>query len=320
MKVALLVLALGGLTVVAVAGAQDSRQRGSTRPDTPPAGASGAGCPVTDLMPSFWTYWQIAKNRGAVDQDRLFTEMLRRRHPDVYDAILRGLPLSQAALIERSMRLMQPVEATVRSLSAQLSEALPRELRAFQRSFPEFRCTVPVYFVFAAGAFDGATRQVGGRTALLFGLDVVAQVHGDQLAPLVMHELFHVHHDTVVRNAPGRLYWAVWKEGLATYVSRRLNPDVEETRVCCLPDIPAVTAAMPALVTELLARLDSERPEDYARFLLGGARDVPARSGYYFGHRVAAQLGESRSLADLARLSPDAVRPLIETSLKSLGQ
>jgi hypothetical protein len=48
-------------------------------------------------------------------------------------------------------------------------------LGLFRESFPDFRCTTPVYFLFAAGALDGATRQVGGRSALLFGLDLVAR-------------------------------------------------------------------------------------------------------------------------------------------------
>ncbi len=277
-----------------------------------------ADCRVTDLMPSFWPYWEAARDAEPTDQYRLFTQMLGAPNAEVYDSILRGLPINADELVPRAMRLMRPVEPTVRVLSDQLAADLPRQLALFRESFPDFRCTAPVYFLFAAGAFDGATRQVGGRTALLFGLDVIAQVHGERLTPLVVHELFHLHHNAVVPNAPDRLYWAVWKEGLATYVSRRLNPDVAETQVCCLPDVPAVTAAMPTLIPELLSQLDSERQADYARYLLGGAMDIPARSGYYLGYRVAAQLGEGRSLAELARMPPEAVRPLLESALRAL--
>lgn len=275
-------------------------------------------CRVTDLMPSFWPYWEAARDAEPADQYRLFNQMLRAPNAELYDSILQGLPIGPDELVPRAMRLMRPFEPTMRALSGQLAAELPRQLAMFRESFPDFRCTTPIYFLFAVGAFDGATRQVGGRAALLFGMDVIARIHGQLLTPLVVHELFHVHHDAVVPNSPHRLYWAVWKEGLATYVSRRLNPNVAETQVCCLPDVPAVTAAMPTLIPELLSRLDSETQADYARYLLGGATDIPARSGYYLGYRVAAQLGESRSLAQLARLPPEAVRPLLESALRAL--
>ena len=275
-------------------------------------------CQVTDLMPSFWPYWEAARDAEPADQYRLFTQMLQTPNAELYDSILRGLPINPDELVPRAMRRMRPFESTVRALSGQLAAELPRQLVLFRESFPEFRCATPIYFLFAAGAFDGAIRQVGGRASLLFGIDVIARIHGQQLTPLVVHELFHVHHDAVAPNSSQQLYWAIWKEGLATYVSRRLNPDVAETRVCCLPDVAAVTAAMPMLISEVLSRLDSEQQADYARYLLGGATDIPARSGYYLGYRVAAKLGESRSLAQLARLPPEVVRPLLESALRTL--
>jgi hypothetical protein len=64
--------------------------------------------------------------------------------------------------------------------------------------------------------------------------------------------------------------------------------------------------------------LDSEQPEDYARYLLGGTTDIPARSGYYFGYRVAAELARDRSLRELALLQPEIVRPLMEASLRTM--
>lgn len=275
-------------------------------------------CRVTDLMPAFWPYWEAARDADPADQYRLFAQMVRAPNAELYDSILHGLPASPDTLVPRAMRRVRPFEPTMRALSGQLASDLPRQLALFRQSFPDFRCETPIYFLFAAGAFDGAVRQVGGQPALLFGMDVIARIHGQQLTPLVVHELFHLHHDAVIPSSPSRLYWAVWKEGLATYVSRRLNPDVDETQVCCLPDVPAVTAALPALIPEVLARLDSEREADYARYLLGGATDIPARSGYYLGYRVAAQLGETLSLAELARLPPEAVRPMLESGLRTL--
>jgi hypothetical protein len=283
-----------------------------------PAADTTTDCSVTNLMPAFWPYWEAARDAGPDDQLRLFNEMLRVPNAMVYDGILNGLPISPEELVPRAMQRTRPFEATMRELSGRIDAELPRQLESFRQYFPDFQCTTPVYFLFSAGAFDGAVRQIGGRTALLFGLDVIARIHGNLLSPLFVHELFHVHQRAVAPVAPEKLYWAVWQEGLATYVSRQLNPDVSESSICCLPDVPAVTAAMPTLIPDLLSRLDSEQPEDYARYLLGGATDIPARSGYYFGYRVAAELAKDRSLHELALLQPEVVRPLMEASLRTV--
>jgi uncharacterized protein YjaZ len=65
--------------------------------------------------------------------------------------------------------------------------------------------------------------------------------------------------------------------------------------------------------------LDSTRRDDYARYFLGGVdQDIPVRSGYYLGYLVARDLGETRSLAELARMTPGVVRPLLEQALRRL--
>ena len=166
------------------------------------------------------------------------------------------------------------------------------------------RCT----FLFSGGAFDGATREVSGKTALLFGLDVIARLN-EELSPLVVHELFHVYHGEAVSEDPETIAWGLWQEGLATYVSRTLNPNVAEQAVCCLPEIDTVKGELSRISTELLDNLDSKDRKVYARFFLGGQElDIPARSGYYVGYLVAEEAGKTRSLAELAALSPGDVR------------
>jgi len=287
-----------------------------------PAGAQTVAspdtdCGVTNLMPAFWRYWEAARDAEPGEQVRLFDEMLRAPHASVYEGALSGMRTSPDEFVPRAIQRTRPFEATMRELSGGIEAELPRQLALFRQYFPDFQCTTPVYFLFSAGAFDGAVRQVDGQTALLFGLDVIARIHGDMLSPLFVHELFHIYQPTDLPDGPQKLYWAVWQEGLATYVSSQLNPEVPESGICCLPDVPSVTAAMPVLIPDLLSRLDSEQPEDYARYLLGSTKDIPARSGYYFGYRIAAQLAKDRSLQELALLQPEVVRPLMEASLRS---
>ncbi len=284
-------------------------------------GVAAPDCAVTNLMPEFWSFWAEAKELPAARQAELFRARLHGPHRDVYDAILAKMPMPEDELVPKALEKSKPFEARMRSLSDQLATDLPKELEHFRATFPGFQCAKPVYVLFSAGAFDGAVRTVAGTRSLMFGLDVAARTQGPRLGPLVVHELFHVHHQAVVPDSPDAFYWALWSEGLATYVSRQLNPAVAETEVCCLPALPETQAALPRLVPEALRLLDSESPADYARYFLGSSNlDIPQRSGYYLGYRVAAEAGRTLSLAELARLKPEAVRKLVVDTLPTLTE
>ena len=282
-------------------------------------GTAAPACETTDLMPVFWEYWERARDLGPADQFRLFEEMVQKPNAAVYEGAFSNAPKPPSDFVPGALAQVPELEMRMRALTAKLAADLPDELAAFRKAFPGFQCSVPVYFLVSGGAFDGATREVSGKTTLMFGLDVIARLN-EELSPLVVHELFHVYHHEVVPDDPETVAWGLWSEGLATYVSRRLNPNIPEKDVCCLPDARAVKAALPRISKELLARLDSEDRADYARFFLGGQDlDIPQRSGYYVGYMVAEEAGKTRTLEQLAALTPAAVLPLEKAVLGRLA-
>jgi len=282
-----------------------------------PTPAAGSGCRTTDLMPAFWSFWEKARGQAPAEQYRLFEEIVRSPNRAVYEGVLHGSTKPPSELIQRALEGVPPIEASMRQLSGRLAADLPGELAAFRKSFPRFQCSTPVYFLYSAGAFDGATRDVNGKSALMFGLDVIARLK-EELSPLLAHELFHVYHEEAVAEDPDTFGWALWAEGLATYVSRRLNPELPEQQICCMPQI--ADAAVPRLAGEALRLLDSEKREDYARFFLGGAElDIPSRSGYVLGYRIATEAGKTRTLEELAALSPAQVRALEIVELERMA-
>src|SRR4029077_18889512 len=138
--------------------------------------------------------------------------------------------------------------------------------------------------------------------------------------PLRRHELLHVYQEDPPGDPSKAFFWSMWTEGLATYVSQKLNPDVPEQRVCCLPPIEPIAAVLPKLAGEALTLLDSEKPDDYARFFYGNQKiEIPARSGYYLGYRVAPEAGKTRSLKELAGLTPEQVKPLVRRELERMA-
>lgn len=281
-----------------------------------PTDAPSGPCAATDLMPAFWKYWDAAKGLPRDEQVRLFQERVMGAHAAVYAGVFDKAPMPVAQIVGNSLDTMPSIEAGMRELSAKLSDELPRQIARFREAFPKFRCGEPVYFLYSAGAFDGGTRDVSGKEALMFGLDVIARLK-EPLSPLFAHELFHVYHAERIPKSPEAFYWNMWEEGLASYVSDRLNPGEP---ACCLPPAAPVDAALPKIVAGALERLDSEKPEDYRPYFLGGenALGLPQRSGYVLGYRIAAEAGKTRSLEQLADLQPAEVRKLIEAGLRRM--
>lgn len=296
------------------------------------AAAPRATYRVHDLTPTFWAYWDEARDLPAEEQVRLFEERVVARHPDVYTARVLGLdpdvPL-RAALRERWPKFLAFVGAQLplaRKLSASVGHELPRYDARFREAFPDFAYTGDVYFLVSVGAFDGGTRPVRGRTALLFGVDVIARVYGEEADPesFFDHELFHLYHhqfpDPLLEGTLGR---SLWTEGLAVYVADRLNPGTPAAVLFGLPrDTPErVRANLPAYAREMRQKLLLRSPEEEKRWFQGSGdgTDFPGRAGYTLGYLVAREVARGKSLRQLARLRGKALRRELERALDTLA-
>ena len=292
--------------------------------------AGAATYQVIDLTPEFWTFWAAAQEKSLDVQKRLLKSMLVDRHPDVYAAHVLNLDTDipfETALNERYERwlpLISPHIATMKKVSARIAADLPEYEASFRQTFPDMSYTGDVYFLSSLGGFDGAVRTVKGQRTLLFGVDMIAFVYGEHAdpQPFFHHELFHIYHSQFLKEDDDRLFVSLWREGLATYVAKSLNPAAEGVNLFGLPlDTPKLAQAMlPQLARELRENLDSTSPDTYARFFFGKSQgaEVPARSGYYVGYVLAQKIGEGKPLRDLARLQSPEVRAALETGLREL--
>jgi len=296
---------------------------GAASPSTSAADSAAAACEITDLMPEFWRFWQAAQEVPREAWPALFRGMVRQPNADIYDAVFRNLPISEDQLLAGSLDRVEANLAILTKLSTALGADLPRRIARFREEFPDFRCDVPVRFLYSAGAFDGAIRQVAGRRNLMFGVDLIAQLHGEQAEPLYIHELFHLYH---AQQSPAddeeRLFWSLWREGLATWVACGPSPDRTTWSACGLPAVAEEPGRVGELARLVTTALDGTSREDYARFFLGSesSASVPARSGYWIGYLVAQRLAETRSSRELAKLDPQSARPLIAGVLSELAR
>jgi len=284
---------------------------------------------VVDAAEGCAEFWRRAPGATPEEQARLFETLLRAPHPTLYTPKVLGLPEPLSASVPERLRKaarMRPdparVEEVRRTLAADLADAAVQ----FRRTFPDLAFHRPVTVVCSLGSFDGGTRQVEGAQMLLFGPDVIAAIRprGFSLRPFLEHELFHVHHANLHPDAPETVGQDLWEEGLATYVSAVLNPGATHDEIS-VPDalIAQATPRISELSRRLLAHLDD--PDEgpvYKEFFLGSTEpaDIPPRSGYLVGWRIAEALGKTRSLATLARMTPAESRIEVERALRRLAE
>ena len=237
----------------------------------------------------------------------------RKRTPDGYDfrvlVNLKTYPERRAGVLAVSHRFRQ-LFADAR--------------HTFEASFGPVASKQPVYLIDSMGELDGGTRDLNGKQTLLFGADVIAEVHsGKNMTAFFHHELFHLYHEARVPSCM-TIWCSLWEEGLATYVAHRLDPSAtDEELVLNLPQPirPAVEANRTRSICAVVRRLDSTSDEDFSALFQGDDRlpGYPSRMGYYIGYLVALDVGRTHGLHQMADMNLVQARPLIDASLRRMA-
>ena len=289
-----------------------------------PAAAQSVPCRQDSLIPAFARFLEETAGLGPTARAERFVSDFAERHSGYFDPEVFGTP---DRLLQSAERFFAPPAADtppertpppferVLAIGRQFDAMFEAEQRRFLGAFPDFRCTTLIQIGPSLGRFDGNVRD--GR--LRFGMDVIARLHSSETLPaLIHHELFHLYRVQVAEDSgPEKLYMGLWGEGLATYVSHRLNPHLSLDQVFWYPRELAggVDARRAEIAAAMLAELDSEDSDEFLS-ARPNERGFPPRSGYYFGYRLAEELGRRMTLFELARLEPEAVRRHVEAFLR----
>jgi len=289
-------------------------------------GTSAAKAPgPIDLMPRFWRAYDDTRN--ADDRAQALAATFFGEYAEVYaGAGLKPTP-------ERLRKWLPDFDAIagqVRKLSADFGRHYQRHVHHFQVEFPDFqRDRAPIYLMPSLFGFDGHLQPWQGKLPLFIGIDGIVRYHGADanLSVFLDHESFHLYQaqvlpDLIMHDAPP-VYGSLWSEGIATYVSERLNP--EATLLQVLLDDRKLAQLDDASVRDFAAGLskvlDSVAPEDSTRYFSAGHKGPePARGGYLVGLLLARRIGRDLPLAQLPRIPTHKVRRLIEQQLTELAQ
>jgi hypothetical protein len=295
-------------------------------------------CPYQNLMPEFSEFAAATADLAPQPRAQAFVERFAAKHADFYSESLFG---SRQKLLERAERLFDPqrapkfpgsppitlddVLATGRTITADYA----RIEATFRKTFPDYRCDTPITFGLSLYMFDGnQSADVPGKPQMRFGVEMIAALHpARELPAFFHHELFHIYQTQQVGaaevppDATQPLWWALWNEGLASYVSWKLNPTLSAPEIFWNPrDLEAQLQPKLAEAARLLL-VDLDGHEAYGRWFMGGQNPpgLPARSGYYLGYLMAKQLDRG-DLAALARMPTKQVQVEARKFLESLAE
>ena len=281
-------------------------------------------CSFVDLMPTFW------QALGAVNGAAQMRTVMIDPHPDLYNELLVTVPSGEdwESTFSSEKTYDDAHRTQVRAAERYLVANAPRYMAGFQHAFPDYRCDFTFYIAPSFGNLDGSAATVGGKYLIVFAPDFIPRIHAlNDLKILIDHETFHVYHHqaTGVFGAAEQLPTieeALWSEGLATFVSWRMNPRVSIDSALIQPGLAeAARPHLQSMVAELRQHLGEKNEATYGRFFQGGnaPEGCPSRGGYYIGFLIAQDLSKRYSLEQLARLKGNELHEAIVAELDKIG-
>jgi hypothetical protein len=292
-----------------------------------PQAQASAGLELVDFTDDFARIYD--RDAALPDAERVarFRAEFATILPGFYDAERVGLSAEDYdAFVLKGLKQYPEQRAGIARVSKEFATLLAPAQRRFEAEFGPMTGYPAVYLVDSFGEFDGGTRELGGTVHLMFGAEMIDHIYKDvPVQPFFHHELFHLYHGRTFEECDP-IWCSLWAEGLAVYVSSQLNAGATDAALLLtfpVPLRPAVEAHRQEAVCAVLARLDSTDSADYRPLFNGGGegltKNLPRRFGDYVGYLVAQDLGRTRSLHELAALTPAQVHPLIEASLKGMA-
>ncbi|GAM98710.1 hypothetical protein U91I_02345 [alpha proteobacterium U9-1i] len=283
---------------------------------------------LIDLTQEYAAFYDRTQGMESAARVEAFKAEMAPLFPGFYDTErVRSFATAEVynGLIARSFEGFAQLRPRYETTAAGFEAMLAPARADFMRTFPDLAPIGDIYLLHSVGEMDGGIRTIDGKRYMVFGADVMARLYtpGDE-RPFFQHELFHVYHGQFFDTCD-EVRCGLWREGLAVYVSERLNPGATDAQMGLTmprPIRPEVDANLAAAVCAVRSRLGSDAREDYAPLFLGQAslEGLPPRFAYYVGYLVAREAGRTRTLQDLAHMRESEARPVIEAALDGMAR
>ena len=289
------------------------------------AAEAGTGCKVVNLMPAFW---RSLETSGAAVQIRA---TLIVPHPDLYNDNYVNLPSGAKwdAAVAHERAYVEAHREEVTAAESYLSAHAQPLMAQFQHTFPDYKCDFTFYIAPSFGQMDGSAGFVNGQHRIIFAPDVIPRYHQlSELKVLIDHETFHIYHHQATglygasAEAVPTILEALWGEGLATFVSWRMNPEVSLDTALLQPGIPeGANPHLADIAKGLLAHLDDKDEPTFLRYFVAGKQSegYPPRAGYFMGALIAQDLSARYTLRQLAHLDGPELHASVTEALEKFA-
>jgi hypothetical protein len=294
--------------------------------------AAFAHAQVHNIAQSFADFYDANKDKPDADLLAAFKKDVASGYPAFYGVERYRGEMTQAQKdqhILKTIKAFPAIREDYLRKTRQFDTELPRYIAGFKAWFPDFQPTRDTWVLHSLGEMDGGTRTLDGKNVLIFGIDGMVRYHGTgNEAAFFHHELFHTYHDKAMAacNSDDEPVWAsLWQEGLATYVSKAMNPEANEAELLLtFPDDMAARTrkVLPAAFADLEKSLDTRDPTVYRNlFMTSGKASgaLPPRRGYYLGYLVAQEAARKHSVQALAKLDCQRAHALVAATVHALN-
>ncbi|MGE0526290.1 MAG: DUF2268 domain-containing putative Zn-dependent protease [Bdellovibrionales bacterium] len=279
-----------------------------------------AGPPrIHNHAPEFVKFWDKVKDLPLTQQIQEFERMIYPTFPEFYAYRFKRWQ-EQGKTKEEGLKKAfddyRAMHTQFAQKTASISNEIHENLVIFLKHFPDFTTDFDIHIIPSLGEMDGGTRTIDGNFYFIFGIDGILKYHNASTdVPFFHHELFHMYHWQFFKGEE-KMWYALWAEGLATYVSEALNPGSSLRDI--MLDIPeglvkACEEDMAYLWFDFQSVLDTSDEAAYERYFLLSSKDprVPRRAGYYLGYIVAKELAQKYTLDELTKMDAADLRKRI---------
>ena len=291
---------------------------------------------------SFSKFWPKAKGKSFTEQLALWNEVVEAPHSVFYSQVIwRHNELKDAD--ERKVKRLKSIftdyiknSAEIQSNFSNFNLTLETEIKRFKNAFPSTHFKRPIMAVLAP-TFNGKSdsyKDNGEIHFLAFGIDTLTIRH-DNPDVLYSHELFHLYHgESSGINDDGAgvdalLIDSLWAEGLATYVSKELNPSANmdsifmDSELAGLSENRLKDLALRFIKIKTVKVSSKIDPEIYGQWFLMNRHltaETPSRVGYFLGYYVAKILRETNNLDEMAHWPTAEARKNVASALEVLSR
>lgn len=303
--------------------------------------ASPPSYQIINLGPNLDRFWERANGKPFDQQLAIWTEVVEKPNQDLYDSLVYSKQFVEDWEERRLKRLRRFFEKlpqeypSYRKLFADFNATVDEQIRRYAGRFPDAQFTGKIFAVPGA-SFNGKSAELSQtrEKVLAFGIDVLHELK-DDTDVLYSHELFHIYHsnklgsDGKVWDEKAKLTTPLWMEGLATYVSKEMNPDRLDEKIFMSAELPKVSEEdVRWMAQEFLKHADAKsfdvgKPEQSQVWFVFGQtprKDVPTRAGYLLGYRVVAKLATAYSTYEMSGWDFDRLHREVKATLRTLAR